>query len=113
MFVKASKPGMYDLAKNGSFVHVVPGTVFQVPDTMPIEPGCWIVRCDEAGNITELHIVRNTAMNARQAADRARGEAKIAADKAKVADALADAEEARVALLEKPAEEEKKPVKAK
>lgn len=113
MFVKAVKPGMYDLAKNGAFVHVTVGTVFQVPDTMPLETGCWIVRCDEQGNITDLPMVRNAAGNARAAADRARGEAKIAADKAKAADALADAEEAKVAALEKPAEDEKKTPKGK
>lgn len=101
MWVKSIKPGMYDLAQTGGFVHVVVGTVFRVPDDMPLDAGTWIVRCDEQGNIMDMSIVKNTADNARAAATRARGEAQVAADKAKAAEALAAAEEAKVAALEK------------
>lgn len=100
MFVKAVKPGMFDLAKNGGFVHIAVGTVFEVPDSIPLESGQWIVRCDEAGNVTDIPLAKVAAENSRAAAARLRGEAQIASSKAKAADAIADAEEAKVKALE-------------
>ena len=100
MYVKAVKPGMYDLAKNGGFVNVVLGTVFEVPDSLQLNPGDWIVRCDQVGNILDIPMVRNVAEGARALANRLKGEAALAAKKAKDADVLADAEEAKVQALE-------------
>ena len=121
MFVKAVKPGMYDLAKTGGFVTVVVGTVFQIPDSIELPHGSWLVRCDEAGNITDPDAVRAHAANMRAKAARDRDLAKIEADKAKRSDAEADAAEARVKALEaaiaeedakaKEAERKSKPVK--
>ncbi len=82
MYVKAISEGMYDLAKNGAYVQIKEGTVFEVPDTLRIGPKSWVVRCDRHGNVTDVNVARKAAEDARTRATKEAGEAKIAAAKA-------------------------------
>lgn len=98
MFVKAIKPGFYDTARNGRFMEIKVGTVFEVPDTLKL--GAWMVRCDAKGQITDPRVARETANAAKARADKEESEAKLAAARAKTLADAAEREDKRAKQLE-------------
>ncbi len=96
MYVKALTKGYFDLARNGAFVEIKPGQIFQVPDNTTAR---WFVACDEKGNVTDQGEVAKGLSRLEAQAKVAEGEAKLAADKAKQARERLEAERARAADL--------------
>lgn len=104
MFVKAIKPGYYDTAKNGSFMEIKVGVVFQVPDDFK---AAWVVECDEQGRVIQTSALVKGLEALLAKANAAEAEAKLAADKHKQARDAYEAEKKRVD--EVTAEQAKKP----
>jgi hypothetical protein len=92
MYVKALRKGMFDLARNGTFVEIRVGQVFQVPDDTKIKPTSWVVRCDKQGNVIDPVVARKDADKAREKANKEQQQAKEAA--ARAAKEAKEAEEA-------------------
>lgn len=100
MYVKALRKGFYDLAGNGRFVEIKPGTVFKIPDSIKVKPGSWVVKCDKNGNVTDPEVAKKEAEAARARATKEAQQAKDAAERAAKEAKEAEAAENRAKQLE-------------